>query len=88
MEKADLEMILNRVINEDPDTPSRVIALSAEDLDRSLDELEVDSLAKAEMIAILDDQYEVDISDAEAAKFATPRDILDFVTTRAEQGAR
>jgi acyl carrier protein len=84
---ADLEQILNSVVNADPNSPSQVITLSEQDLDRPLDELDVDSLAKAEMIAMLDDKYRLEIKDADAAQFATPRDVLDFVTRRSREGA-
>lgn len=82
MTPADLEQILNRVVNDDANSPSRAITLSERDLDRPLDELEVDSLAKAEMVALLDDLYRLEIKDEEAARFATPRDVLEFVTRR------
>ena len=86
MTPADLEQILNSVVNADPNSPNQVIALSEHDLDRSLDELEVDSLAKAEMLAVLDDKYGIVVPDSEAGRFNTPRDILDFVARQSPQG--
>ncbi|MFC4857916.1 phosphopantetheine-binding protein [Actinophytocola glycyrrhizae] len=86
MTPADLEQILNSVVNADANSPSQAITLSEQDLDRSLDELEVDSLAKAEMLAVLDDKYRIAVKDEDAAGFNTPRDVLDFVTRQSRQG--
>ena len=87
MTPADLEQILNSVVNADANSPSRAITLSEQDLDRPLDELDVDSLAKAEMLAVLDDKYGIEVKDEDAAQFNTPRDVLDFVTGQTRQGA-
>ncbi|MCL1935299.1 MAG: acyl carrier protein [Defluviitaleaceae bacterium] len=43
------------------------------------DDLGVDSLDAAELIMELEDQLQIKIDEAAAAKFATVKDIVDFV---------
>ena len=45
------------------------------------DDLGVDSLDAAELIMELEDQFSLKIDESQASKFATVKDIVDFVET-------
>ncbi|ATE54581.1 phosphopantetheine-binding protein [Actinosynnema pretiosum] len=84
MSPAELEDVLTRVVH--PDDPDRRVLLPDELLDTPLDDLDVDSLSRAEMVAVLGDTYRIDISDEQAAALDTPRAVLEFVSARATPG--
>ena len=45
------------------------------------DDLDIDSLDAVELVMELEDAFGVKIEDAEAQKFATVKDIVDFIKT-------
>jgi acyl carrier protein len=52
-------------------------------LDSKFEELEVDSLDLVEMAQIIEDDYGVEVSDADMDKLKTVRDVVDLVAERA-----
>jgi acyl carrier protein len=52
-------------------------------LDAKFEELEVDSLDLVEMAQIIEDDYGVEVSDADMDKLKTVRDVVDLVAERA-----
>lgn len=60
-------------------SPDKRITLPREAQDRTFDDLDVDSLARAELVTVISDTYLIDISDAQAAALTTPRKVLEFV---------
>ncbi|WP_347728794.1 acyl carrier protein [Streptomyces sp. CAU 1734] len=60
----------------------RTVALSEDDMDRTFDELDVDSPARVELVETISDTCQVEISDAQAGTLDTPRAVLEFVAAR------
>ena len=52
-------------------------------LDARLDELEIDSLDLVELAQIIEDEYGVEIADADMDALTTVRDVVDLVARRA-----
>jgi acyl carrier protein len=52
-------------------------------LDSKFEELEVDSLDLVEMAQIIEEDYGVEVSDADMDKLKTVRDVVDLVAERA-----
>ncbi|MGI5336153.1 phosphopantetheine-binding protein [Streptomyces sp. CA-181903] len=87
MTPTELERLLTRVVHGEKAPPDKTIGLSGEALDRSFEDLDVDSLARAELITIVSDDYGIEISDAQASALTTARSVLDFVNTRLDARA-
>ncbi len=50
--------------------------------DSRFDQLEVDSLDLVELAQLLEDEYGVEVTDADMDKIETVQDVVDFVTER------
>jgi acyl carrier protein len=80
----EFEKILAEILTPEGDGAKETpIPLSEGDMDKTLDELQVDSLARAELIIALDDKYGISISDEDAKNLTTPRLVVDFVNAQA-----
>ncbi|MFJ2135124.1 acyl carrier protein [Streptomyces sp. NPDC087849] len=75
----EFEQILTRVVHGEKASPEKAIRLPEEALDKPFDELDVDSLARAEMMTVISDTYQVEIGDDEAGHLTTPRSMMEFV---------
>jgi acyl carrier protein len=56
--------------------------ISADELDLStslMNDIEADSLDAVEIIMAIEDEFEIEIPDEEAEKFATIKDIVDYL---------
>ena len=56
--------------------------ISADELDLStslMNDIEADSLDAVEIIMAIEDEFEIEIPDREAEKFATIKDIVDYL---------
>jgi acyl carrier protein len=51
-------------------------------LDSRFEDLDVDSLDLVELAQVIEDEYEIEVSDAEMEKIETVRDVVEFVTAR------
>jgi acyl carrier protein len=51
--------------------------------DKTLDELGLDSLARLELVELLQEEFQVQISDEEASKATTVADITRLLTSKA-----
>ncbi|EMD23709.1 acyl carrier protein [Amycolatopsis azurea] len=87
MTVAELEKILTHVVHGPNATPDQRITLPSEAQEQPLDELDVDSLARAELMTVLSDTCQIEISDEQATVLTTPRKILEFVDSRATKRA-
>ncbi|MFE9663137.1 phosphopantetheine-binding protein [Streptomyces sp. NPDC005955] len=83
----EFEQILTRVVHGDNASPEKEIRLPGEALDRSFDDLDVDSLARAELMTVISDTYQVEIGDDEAGNLTTPRSVMEFVAAARGQGS-
>ncbi|MFF9481835.1 acyl carrier protein [Streptomyces sp. NPDC014733] len=81
----EFEQILTNVVHGDKAGPDKAIRLPEEALDRHFEELDVDSLARAEMVTVISDTYRIEIGDDEAGDLTTPRSVLEFLAA-AERG--
>jgi acyl carrier protein len=50
--------------------------------DSRFEDLDIDSLDLVELAQVVEDEYSIEISDAEMEKIATVQDVVDFVTQR------
>jgi acyl carrier protein len=50
--------------------------------DSRFEELDIDSLDLVELAQVIEDEYEIEVSDAEMEKIETVRDVVEFVTAR------
>ena len=50
--------------------------------DSRFDDLDIDSLDLVELAQVIEDEYSIEISDAEMEKITTVQDVVDFVTQR------
>ena len=46
----------------------------------TLEELGADSLDEVELIMALEEEFEIEIADADAEKFKTVQDVVDYIT--------
>ncbi|MEE1740553.1 phosphopantetheine-binding protein [Streptomyces sp. BE147] len=83
----EFEQILTRVVHGDNASPEKAIRLPEEVLDRPFDDLDVDSLARAEMMTVISDTYLIEIGDDEAGRLTTPRSMLEFVAAADSRGS-
>jgi acyl carrier protein len=51
-------------------------------LDSRFEDLDVDSLDLVELAQVIEDEYEIEVSDEEMEKIETVRDVVEFVTAR------
>ena len=75
----------------------KVKKIIAEQLDKSEDEIKeeasflndlgADSLDVVEMIMLLEEEFDTDISDEEAEKIQTVKEAIDYIAARLEQAA-
>lgn len=79
MTPTELEQMLTTIVYGSDASPDKRITLPREAQDRTFDDLDVDSLARAELVTVISDTYLIDISDAQAAALTTPRKVLEFV---------
>ncbi|MFH8791349.1 acyl carrier protein [Streptomyces sp. NPDC017941] len=79
MTRTELEVMLTTIVHGDDASPDKRIILSGDAQDRTFDDLQVDSLARAELVTAISDTYRIEISDAQASALTTPRKILAFV---------
>uniref|UniRef100_UPI0003708F6D acyl carrier protein n=1 Tax=unclassified Streptomyces TaxID=2593676 RepID=UPI0003708F6D len=63
----ELEKLLTSVVHGNDAAPDKRIALPPEAQDRTFDDLEVDSLARAELVTVISDTYQIEISDVQAS---------------------
>jgi acyl carrier protein len=50
--------------------------------DSRFEELDIDSLDLVELAQVIEDEYEIEVSDAEMEKIETVQDVVEFVTAR------
>ena len=50
--------------------------------DSRFEDLDIDSLDLVELAQVIEDEYKIEISDAEMEKIATVQDVVDFVAQR------
>jgi acyl carrier protein len=50
--------------------------------DSRFEDLDIDSLDLVELAQVIEDEYKIEISDAEMEKITTVQDVVDFVTQR------
>lgn len=50
--------------------------------DSRFEDLDIDSLDLVELAQVIEDEYSIEISDAEMEKITTVQDVVDFVTQR------
>jgi len=50
--------------------------------DSRFEDLDIDSLDLVELAQVIEDEYKIEISDAEMEKIETVQDVVDFVTQR------
>jgi acyl carrier protein len=46
------------------------------------EDLDIDSLDLVELAQVIEDEYEIEVTDAEMEKITTVQDVVDFVTAR------
>jgi acyl carrier protein len=46
------------------------------------EDLDIDSLDLVELAQVIEDEYEIEVSDAEMEKIETVQDVVEFVTAR------
>ncbi|GGZ24430.1 hypothetical protein GCM10010387_17270 [Streptomyces inusitatus] len=80
MTPSELEKLITNIVHGDNPSTDRVVTLPESDLDKTFDQLDVDSLARAEMVETISDTYRIEISDVQAGVLDTPRAVLEFVT--------
>ncbi|ANZ20801.1 acyl carrier protein [Streptomyces noursei] len=81
MTSDELEQMLTDVVHGNDASPDKRITLPPGAQDRTFDELEVDSLARAELVTVISDTYQIEIGDDQAAALTTPRQVLEFVAS-------
>ncbi|WP_329025300.1 acyl carrier protein [Streptomyces sp. NBC_00690] len=79
MTPSEMEKLITTLVHGENHPADRVVRLSESDLDKTFDQLDVDSLARAEMVETISDTYQIEISDAQAGALGTPRAVLEFV---------
>jgi acyl carrier protein len=50
--------------------------------DSRFEDLDIDSLDLVELAQVIEDEYKIEITDAEMEKIATVQDVVDFVAER------
>ena len=50
--------------------------------DSRFEDLDIDSLDLVELAQVIEDEYSIEISDAEMEKITTVQDVVDFVSAR------
>ncbi|WP_202804926.1 acyl carrier protein [Nocardia brasiliensis] len=70
------------MINFGDGPPKIIVELPEHELDRTFEELEIDSLARVEMVLMISDNYHITISNAEADALETPRAVLELVAAK------
>jgi acyl carrier protein len=50
--------------------------------DSRFEDLDIDSLDLVELAQVIEDEYKIEISDAEMEKITTVQDVVDFVSAR------
>jgi acyl carrier protein len=50
--------------------------------DSRFEDLDIDSLDLVELAQVIEDEYKIEITDAEMEKITTVQDVVDFVTQR------
>jgi acyl carrier protein len=50
--------------------------------DSRFEDLDIDSLDLVELAQVIEDEYKIEISDAEMEKITTVQDVVDFVSQR------
>jgi acyl carrier protein len=50
--------------------------------DSRFEDLDIDSLDLVELAQVIEDEYEIEVSDEEMEKIETVRDVVEFVTAR------
>ena len=51
-------------------------------LDSRFEDLDIDSLDLVELAQVIEDEYKIEVSDADMDKIATVQDVVDFVAAR------
>jgi acyl carrier protein len=50
--------------------------------DSRFEDLDIDSLDLVELAQVIEDEYKIEVSDAEMEKITTVQDVVDFVSAR------
>jgi acyl carrier protein len=51
-------------------------------VDSRFEDLDIDSLDLVELAQVIEDEYKIEVSDAEMEKITTVQDVVDFVSAR------
>jgi acyl carrier protein len=82
MTEQDILAGLGEIIEEITDHPASEVAL-----DKSFEELEIDSLTMVEVIASVEDKYDLKVSDEQLKDLTTVQDVVSFIGKNAGSSA-
>jgi len=83
MKKISIEDIERKVI----EAVSESLSIGAEEItiESSLNETDMDSLSRIELLMELEEGFDIKISDEEAEKFQTVRDVIKYIKKTQEE---